>query len=333
MTWLRRGRPGSDGSGSGPEAAPPPEADTWTAEMPGAAESPWWPSSEPIVVGAPTPLFEPRAVDAEHRTPYRADTLIDGWSCGPFTIRAASLRGHLHRYNGAPRQDDLAVAVTEDRQRLVVAVADGVSGAPHSHVGSSSAVRYAVQWLADPAAGRADETNWDALFKNTAWMLTERAAAVLSLEQVDAEEAERALATTLTCVVCEQDQHGGLRAVVSGVGDSGAWVLDEDGFLPVLGGKEASASGLASSAVSGLPRVPNEAVSTSVVIRPGQVLLVGTDGFGDPLGSGDGEVGGLFTAVLSGRVPSQIEFAHALDFSRETFDDDRTLVAIWPRGN
>jgi hypothetical protein len=23
--------------------------------------------------------------------------------------------------------------------------------------------------------------------------------------------------------------------------------------------------------------------------------------------------------------------AHLLDFSRETFDDDRTLVALWPR--
>jgi hypothetical protein len=30
-------------------------------------------------------------------------------------------------------------------------------------------------------------------------------------------------------------------------------------------------------------------------------------------------------------VPSLIEFAHAVDFSRETFDDDRTLVAVWPR--
>jgi hypothetical protein len=30
-------------------------------------------------------------------------------------------------------------------------------------------------------------------------------------------------------------------------------------------------------------------------------------------------------------VPSLIEFAHMVDFSRETFDDDRTLVAVWPR--
>jgi hypothetical protein len=35
--------------------------------------------------------------------------------------------------------------------------------------------------------------------------------------------------------------------------------------------------------------------------------------------------------VLSPSVPSLIEFAHAVDFSRETFDDDRTVVAVWPR--
>jgi hypothetical protein len=36
-------------------------------------------------------------------------------------------------------------------------------------------------------------------------------------------------------------------------------------------------------------------------------------------------------AASAPRVHSLIEFAHAVDFSRETFDDDRTLVAVWPR--
>jgi hypothetical protein len=29
--------------------------------------------------------------------------------------------------------------------------------------------------------------------------------------------------------------------------------------------------------------------------------------------------------------PPILGLAHAVDFSRETFDDDRTLVAVWPR--
>ena len=50
-----------------------------------------------------------------------------------------------------------------------------------------------------------------------------------------------------------------------------------------------------------------------------------------PLGTGHGGVGNLFRDVLTGPcVPSLIEFARAVDSSRETFDDDRTLVAVWP---
>ena len=47
------------------------------------------------------------------------------------------------------------------------------------------------------------------------------------------------------------------------------------------------------------------------------VLLLGTDGIGDPLGAGHGGVGNLFREVLGGSSPSLIEFAHAVDFSRE----------------
>ncbi|WP_207544239.1 hypothetical protein, partial [Mycobacterium alsense] len=64
-----------------------------------------------------------------------------------------------------------------------------------------------------------------------------------------------------------------------------------------------------------------------------EVLLIATDGIGDPLGTGQGGVGNLLRDVLTRPCPpSLIEFAHAMDFSRETFDDDRTLVAVWPRG-
>jgi len=69
-----------------------------------------------------------------------------------------------------------------------------------------------------------------------------------------------------------------------------------------------------------------------VEFERGQVLLLGTDGIGDPLGSGYGGVGNLFRELFAGpEPPSIIEFAHAVDFSRETFDDDRTLVAVMPR--
>lgn len=81
----------------------------------------------------------------------------------------------------------------------------------------------------------------------------------------------------------------------------------------------------------GVTRVPRTVEPIVVDLHPGEVLLIGTDGFGDPLGTGEGGVGNLFRQLLGqARPPSQLEFAHALDFSREAFDDDRTLVAVWP---
>lgn len=292
---------------------------------------PGWPSSHPIVVGDPTPVMEPKAIGEKYRrTPYRPDTVIDGWSRGSFAIRAASVRGYLHRHNGAPRQDDFAIALPLDRDRLIVSVADGVSAALQSHIGSTTVVRYATQWLEETAPDSIADIEWHSLFESAAWKLTELAASVLSLPEADAERAEHALATTLTCAVCEPSMDGKLSAFVAGVGDSGAWILSDGAFTQVLGGKQASDAGLSSSSVIGLPRVPAKIEGIKLLIEPGQVLLVGTDGFGDPLGGGDGGVGSLFTSLLGGRVPSLIEFAHALDFSRETFDDDRTLVAVWP---
>ncbi len=100
-------------------------------------------------------------------------------------------------------------------------------------------------------------------------------------------------------------------------------------FTRIEGGKDEIEGGLWSSAVVGLPRLPDVLEPSRVDLGARDVLLVGTDGFGDPLGSGDGDVGRLFADVLGGGAPSLLEFAHVLDFSRETFDDDRTLVAVW----
>jgi hypothetical protein len=79
-----------------------------------------------------------------------------------------------------------------------------------------------------------------------------------------------------------------------------------------------------------IPNPPISAVFPLVVeIADGGVLLVGTDGVGDPLGTGGG---GFWNPLRLARAapPSLTEFAHAVDFDREKFDEDRILVAMWP---
>ncbi|OBI03590.1 hypothetical protein A5715_07315 [Mycolicibacter heraklionensis] len=284
------------------------------------------------MIGRASPDVEPKVISAGFRTiPFRPDTVIDGWSTEHATVRGASLRGHFHRYNGAPRQDDFAIHRLADG-RIVAIVADGVSQAPQSHLGAGAVVKFAVQWLQSHLPEDTQETDWLGLVKGAAWTLAEQAQVLFGLPAPDAVKAEQEFATTLVCAVLEPDQSDALRAFVIGIGDSGAWILRNSEFLPILGGKSQGEGGISSSAVSGLPRVPNSVEPAVARIGFDDVLLLATDGIGDPLGSGQGGVGNLLRELF-GRPspPSLIELAHAVDFSRETFDDDRTLIAITPR--
>ena len=285
-----------------------------------------------IVVGAPSPSVEPAPTAAAYRSlTFRPDVALDGWSTDTMTVRGVSQRGHLHRYSGAPRQDDFAAHHLPDG-RVIIAVADGVSQSPQSHLGSSIAVTQAADWIRSNLGPDTADLDWSALIKNTAYALAARAQTLFGLDEPDPVRAEQELATTLICAVIEPVEPGLLRAHLVAVGDSSAWVLTAGEFIPVLGGKTTVEGGIASSAVSALPRVPTQITPTVFEFLGDAALLIGTDGIGDPLGAGQGSVGDLFRDVLARPTPpSLIEFAHAVDFSRETFDDDRTLVAVWPK--
>ena len=104
--------------------------------------------------------------------------------------------------------------------------------------------------------------------------------------------AEEQLATTLVCAVIEPIGSRTSRAYLMGAGDSVAWLLSAGQFVEILAGKTLLASGIASSALVGLPRVPTEVMRAVVDVADDDVLL---------------------------------------DFSRETFYVVPTLVAVWPR--
>lgn len=282
-----------------------------------------------IAAGPPSPVVTTVPVSASYRrSPYRADTVIDGWDIPDIAVRAASMRGHLHRFNGAPRQDEMLVS--ENSGRVTVCVADGVSSAEFAHVGAAAVCRYALDWLDRARQIPLAEMDFQNLLANVNFGLVATAAQTLGLPDAD-PDAAAAFATTLVVMVVEPvgDGSGTLSARVVRVGDSGCWILSQGRFFSLNDAKTAS-DGLISHATTALPTVVDQVHSEALTIRPGEVLLTGTDGFGDPLGNGEGVVGALFRDVLEAGPPSPIHLAHALDFSRERFDDDRTLVAVYP---
>lgn len=261
---------------------------------------------------------------------YRPDTIVDGWATDRLVVRCASLRGYGHRWDGSPRQDDVAVAAHPPTGGVLFAVADGLSSAPRSHEGATTVCDAAMAWLRH----RLDvggEMPLEGLLTHAALTLVRWGRGIVPATGDDTGEVARLFSTTLIAGVAMPQEDGSVTASVIQAGDSSAWVLRADGFIPVspakLGETDAVVDGAVSTPLPALPSVPPS--PASVTLEPGEVLLVGTDGFGDPLGTGRGEVGKAFADGLR-EPPGTLRFASLLDFSRETYDDDRTLVALWP---
>lgn len=282
--------------------------------------APW----NPVVIDRPTFEFEPRP---PRDRPYIPDTICDGWSTEHLTLRVASVRGYSHRYSGIPRQDEAEVIYDSASSSVVFAVADGVSNAPHAHVGARVACQSTVEAILHELKVEGQRSlNWQSVIGTVSEALIRQAATVLRQQSVALETATGCLGTTLIAGRIWASAEG-LTSEVARVGDSSAWVLERERFYPTFEVK--STDDLISPAVSPLPRIPEVISATRVHVGDDSVFLVGTDGFADPLGDGDGMVGQLFVEHLNIAPPPRV-FAHLLDFSRETFDDDRTLIGVWP---
>ncbi|MEU1681377.1 protein phosphatase 2C domain-containing protein [Micromonospora zamorensis] len=272
------------------------------------------------------PRFAPRPSTA---AAYRPDYLVDGWSTRDFTVRAASVRGYSHRYGGEPRQDDVAVCWHQPSGAVLFAVADGVGKAPLSHIGATSACRAALGVMTAGLDGPQHDVDWKGLLESAAWQICEQARLSLGLTEIDQIAAEEQMATTLVAGLVRPTSDGPRVQLVQ-AGDSSAWMLNTRSrrFSCLTPTKYRRGEEVISNAVVALPRLPPIDVKSGL-ISPDEVLLVGTDGFGDPLGDGDNAVGAHFAAALAA-VPPGLKFANDLDFSFETWDDDRTLFALWP---
>lgn len=280
----------------------------------------------PVVLDQPTYEFEPRPPQAS--AGYRPDTDFDGWSTRSATVRLASVRGYKHRYEGRPRRDH-AEAHVHETGTIVFAVADGVDGARYAELGSVLASAAALDEVISQLDARQHPFDWQSVLQQAGDRLVAEADSIS--DDPDPARAEELLATTLTVGAAWPSAAGGMVISLALVGDSSAWVLERGRFHPLLMPRTEGPAAGAPDATLPLPRVPAAPVRQEIHLLPGAVLLVGTDGFGIPLGDGEGQVGELFARHLAAPPPPR-GLAHLLDFSWETCDDDRTLLALWPLG-
>ncbi len=274
----------------------------------------------PVTIGEPAALVEARLAAAE---PYRPDTVADGGNAFGLTVRAASVRGLYKRYTGGPQAGRHLPAVARrlrdaDRRgggRRVRGVAFRPRGA--------LAVRYATTTVARQLDVRdGDGIDWRGVFEQAAWALVEEHRRASGDVAAGAVEAAGSLATTLLVAAVR-----GSEVAVAAVGDSPAYVLRGKDYDPIVGSPEC-VDGLVGGGVESLPRFAGSVEVAQRTLEPRDVLLLCTDGLAMPLAGGDGEVGATLARELA-RPPDVVDFARLLDFSRSTYDDDRSLIAVW----
>jgi len=304
---------------SAPAAAP-------SASPPGPPAEPW----RRITVDVPGPEFE-STPPGRYAFDF-PDTICDGWSTRELTLRFASVRGAKHRYYRQPRQDSARAAAHEPTGSVVFAVADGVSSAADAQLGAVEACRAALDCMLHLLSQGPGPLDFRAVAGHAAERLRQLAQWGLGGREPQPADVAALYATTLVAGVVRPEP-GGPVVELFRIGDSGAWLLDRSSgrYQSLFAAKTGADTPLVTNEVSPLPRVPAQLERIVARLATPLTLLVGTDGFGDPLGDGDGQVGALFARHLT-TAPPPLWLAHLLDFSRETFDDDRTLLAVWPRG-
>ena len=195
-----------------------------------------WKSRSPIDLDGSNLNFEYKSVKASTQpVAYRPDTLLDGWSTSYCTVRVASLRGMSHRYYGKPRQDEVSIKVRDDTPAVIIAVADGVSNASHSHIASTVATRYITQLVYEQELPPHKPLNWEEIISHTS------DAIVNYIQKVNPAIGNRecdilnVVATTIICaVVYPSPKSDSLVAQITSVGDSGAWIFQNGKFISLF---------------------------------------------------------------------------------------------------
>ena len=274
----------------------------------------------------------------------RPDTVLDGVrlkdSSGRpvLDLRAASVRGRSHRYGAKARQDSYAFRC--DGRYAVAVVTDGVSQGQLSQHAAEWAARVGSHLvLQELQERRPSSLDWGRVLEIIAARIERNGRRLLTRAGVPGAEAlpREAIAgymatTALFGVVdlCPVDDGGHLVQTFA-YGDTSAWILRPGkGWIPQHQVKN-SATTIASSETSALPLVRGPVTAPAPVrLRPDDVLVLVTDGLGDPLRDGTGSVGDFLAHSWASPPDTALEFAAHVDFARKSHDDDRTALAMWP---
>jgi len=249
------------------------------------------------------------------------DTAIDWLDDKLGSLRAVSVRGHIHRYLGEVRQDNFAFA--RRGNYLVLAVADGVGSAQASHLGSAVVSRLVVE----------DEALLNAIASAKTPGEVELRDISTTLRAIAAEHGldESDVSTTLTLAIVFDKPVDSTSAetfvMLAQIGDSPAFKISAGEWIELRCPAAAtSGSDLIDNSVEPLPGRHTASVWVEA-FREGETLALVSDGVEDPVKSNSAYARAL-ADLWRQTAPAPADLLKVLDATVKSFDDDRTIIGV-----
>lgn len=335
------------------------------AEAPHVAQAPR-PAS---YVGARPPTYdaEPTALPATDPREIHAlvaDTVLDGASYGTYTLRAASVRGDSARFRGEPRRDALVTVRFGAAESALVLVA--VAGGARTAEGVHPAAADACRWIGE-AVGRSHARLSEDIragrrgaLKSGLHRLADRSYGKLRARAAELGLEAHEYTAGLRCLLLSADPDCRTR-VFFGVGGGGLFRLRDGSWQDLepevphpgeLAGEGVVGFGSASSPESGpdgerltmdlgITTAPAPYIESPVpppaepfrfrasVARPGDTLLLCSNGLADPLRDEPALADELAERWAPGRAPGLAAFLADTQLRVKGYADDRTAVGVW----
>jgi serine/threonine protein phosphatase PrpC len=257
---------------------------------------------------------------APTRYPDSADHELSECQVPGAQVRAASVRGLLHRYRSQPRQDRFSVVYDEATATLVVAVCDGV--------GQFALSQEAASFVAtDAPRAYLAHGDWARAVTEVNERLQRFVADAAARSRLDALPENARMATTLAAAaICLEP--GRRKASIAWTDDTSVWLLDPDGWTNLTPDPSEAddPDGLHTGRVQALPSADPRVLVTEAPAETG-ALFVLTDGVGVPL-AGSRQVREALASWWA-TPPDVFTFARQVGFARKGHLDDRTAVGVW----
>ncbi|GAA3696269.1 hypothetical protein GCM10022224_072390 [Nonomuraea antimicrobica] len=254
-----------------------------------------------------------------------AGLALDGGLVKGTTVRAATVRGRTHSFRGETRQDAYGVRLSSDERWVIAVVADGLGSARHAEIASTVAVGAALDGIDCALRSGERPQNWDwktvlAYVSDTVRRTTESLGSPRPGTNTERAPSARP-GTTLTVAVLPSEGEG--QAVCAAVGDSPAILVTGGQWQALACGRGGGDNVTAA--------IPGDLADIQVQVfswRAGDLLVLSSDGFAAGVAGGQTPLAQRLSQTWR-TPPSLLDFVREVDFRLSTFDDDRTVVAIW----